>query len=246
VKNSILAFIDSEPGGTIITGVALLVVCIPFILVDVFKFRISFIRRFFAILTVYLLIVLLANTLTYQIFLLFASFSKKNNWIILFIQLALFCASMLFVCLFFILCRRRQSLLFPRIFYFDRNVVVVTFLTVLPTALFLLLRTTLLGANYTNTGFQVFYRSIVVVPFVEEILFRYYLPRLYRSEDCRIADYILFSIVFQLLHLDAMNIMPFFISLYLYWVVRKSNSLFPAILIHSCFNFVYYFFPYTH
>lgn len=79
--------------------------------------------------------------------------------------------------------------------------------------------------------------TIVVVPLIEEFLFRFLLPKLACDGDCAIRDYILFSVVFSLIHMDLHNLFSFLFSLYMYYVIYKTRNLGVTMCMHMFWNF---------
>jgi len=109
----------------------------------------------------------------------------------------------------------------------------------IPLVAVVLARIFLLEYRFSVRGIKTAWSAVLVFPVFEEFAFRFLLPRLARDDDCVFRDYILFSGVFWLLHVGATSLGPFFISLYLYVVLRKTGNLAVTILFHAFWNFCF-------
>lgn len=91
--------------------------------------------------------------------------------------------------------------------------------------------------HFSMPAWEDFLGTIIVVPLIEELLFRFLLPKLARADDCSIRDYILFSVVFSLIHMDLHNLFSFLFSLYMYYVIYKTRNLGITMCMHMFWNF---------
>jgi len=130
------------------------------------------------------------------------------------------------------------------IFQLNAKVITQAILFFIPVAVFALIEIYLVGGRYSPPSFAMIWKTVLVAPFVEEFCFRFMLPKLACNEDCTPGDYLLFSVFFLLLHGLGLNLFPFFFSLYLYLVIRKTKNLAITIIFHSFWNFCILAFPY--
>lgn len=93
------------------------------------------------------------------------------------------------------------------------------------------------GKHFSMPAWEDIVGTIVVVPLIEEFLFRFLLPKLARDGDCAIRDYILFSVVFFLIHMDLHNLFSFLFSLYMYYVIYKTRNFGVTMCMHMFWNF---------
>lgn len=98
-----------------------------------------------------------------------------------------------------------------------------------------------IGFSTTPQGAElilVFIALVIVPPFVEELVFRGFLLRAYDKLGAVIAS-LLVSLCFALLHSPAVvSIDVFVLSMFLCYLRLKTNSLWPAILLHASKNLV--------
>ena len=130
----------------------------------------------------------------------------------------------------------------PRLELLD---VVHTLASLAPIGAVAVARILLLGVSFSPPVFEVVWSSAIIIPLVEEYSFRYLLPRLARERDCGIGDYVFFSLLFFLLHVQASNFGPFFFSFYAYVIVKMTGKFQIAAICHAAWNLSLLSFPYV-
>lgn len=112
------------------------------------------------------------------------------------------------------------------------------FLFLIPSLLFLIL--SLLVPTQGKTSYSLYgvISTVLFAPIIEEYAFRVLLPLKAKEEKFQLRDYVIASVFFQLLHLKATFITPFIISMYLYYVYKKTRSFWLIVFIHAFDNFV--------
>lgn len=108
---------------------------------------------------------------------------------------------------------------------------------VAPVVAFNFMRVLALQLSYSHLDLIVVVR-VACFAIIEEYAFRYMLPKLSKSNDCQSMDYVVFSIAFQCMHLEANTLLPLFFSLYSYFVIRKTGRLRNTVLAHAVHNYL--------
>ncbi len=91
----------------------------------------------------------------------------------------------------------------------------------------------------------VFFNTVIIVPIIEEMLFRGIILQTFNQYMNKYMSAILLSVAFALVHYD-INQIPILIlaSLIYVWLTYKYNSIVPAIIAHivnNCITFIYYY-----
>lgn len=78
----------------------------------------------------------------------------------------------------------------------------------------------------------------VISPIYEEILYRGFLYRWFRSKYGVRTGMIISSFIFMIVHIPTYNVMPvtFISGLLFAWTYERTKSVFPSMIIHSAFN----------
>jgi membrane protease YdiL (CAAX protease family) len=76
----------------------------------------------------------------------------------------------------------------------------------------------------------------LIVPVIEEIAFRLLMPILARDDESQLADYVIFSIVFQIAHFKAASFFLFPFSLYSYFIQSTTKKVINPVIGHSLHN----------
>jgi len=240
-----IVMIDSDLFGTSILTLALILLGAIVTLFNPYKQKRRWVRYCASILNTISLILLLSNAL---VFIPSAIFSAKDLGCLEAVG-----AILVPICFFFAY-RQVRSLTagivsfrhqIRSVFQFNIKVIARAVLFFIPVAVAAVIEIRLAGSRYSPPSFTMIWKTVLVAPFIEEFCFRFMLPGLACNEDCMPGDYLLFSIFFLLLHGPSLNLFPFFFSLYLYFVIRKTGNLAVTILFHSFWNFCILAFPYV-
>lgn len=238
-------FIDSDVGGSIIASIVLLTIAFVFFFIKPLKIRNNFLRYIMSILFTVATTLLLSDLLlTQSIGIVKAIIHREPTAAILYMIIAFFS---------FVLVRlsvKRYKALFSSSKYnyvnseMSPRAKFLAWLYFIPVLLFIIIRVYILDLSFETPGVIIIVSSIIVIPVIEELMFRVLLPKLIRSEKTKYYDVVILSIVFQIVHFDAANLMPFIISIYLYFIILRTGKIYIIILIHAILNFSFYFYPY--
>lgn len=96
------------------------------------------------------------------------------------------------------------------------------------------LQTRLSSINF----FIAFVSAAVISPIYEEIFYRGFLYRWFRSKYGLFTGMFVSSFIFMIVHIPTFNTLPytFLAGLIFAWTYEKTNSVYPAIFIHALFN----------
>jgi len=83
-----------------------------------------------------------------------------------------------------------------------------------------------------------FISAAIVSPIYEEIFYRGFLYRFFRSKFGLLAGMLISSFIFMIVHIPTFNSLPYtFLSgLIFAWTYEKTQSIYPAMIIHGIFN----------
>lgn len=96
------------------------------------------------------------------------------------------------------------------------------------------LQTRLSGINFLIA----FVSATIISPIYEEIFYRGFLYRWFRTKYGILSGMLISSIIFMIVHIPTYNTLPYtFLSgLIFSWTYEKTNSIYPAMIIHGAFN----------
>ncbi|MCE7792952.1 CPBP family intramembrane metalloprotease [Salipaludibacillus sp. CUR1] len=100
-------------------------------------------------------------------------------------------------------------------------------------------KTEALHANMTWISFLfAFVSAAIISPVYEEIFYRGFLYKWFRSKWGGAAGIVSSSTIFTLVHIPTYNTLPvnFISGIIFAWTYEKTNSVFPAMIIHGIFN----------
>ncbi len=246
MKDIISTFIDSERGGHFIAILFFLILGLCLKIFNPIRLKRATVRYIYSILYVTVVTLLVAEAISIQPVFLLKTSDKGLLW--LFHIVLVIMALLLAINLIFTLFRASPDLRGKVVEFLrpEKKDIFNLLLFGIPPGIFTAVRILFLEERFTPVEFDVVWESIIIVPIIEEFAFRFLLPEIARDDKCRPGDYVVFSIVFFLLHIEATNLMPFFLSLYFYFVVNKTGKITHAIILHAVWNFFFYFFPYVH
>ncbi|MCK4667120.1 CPBP family intramembrane metalloprotease [Candidatus Dependentiae bacterium] len=90
---------------------------------------------------------------------------------------------------------------------------------------------------YLSSGFLLYFIIGVIAPLTEEYLFRGLVINGFRENYSKTTTIIVSALIFSLMHLNPYQLFAAFTTgVLLAWIVLKTNSLVPCIIIHSFFN----------
>jgi len=241
-KEALLVMIDSDLFGISILAIVLILFSTIVSLFKPLKQKRTTIRYIAAILNVIALVLLLSTALVLLPEALGREKQKSILWVfgLLLIPTSLLLAYRQVRSLLGSISILKSKLL--EAFHFNKMVMMQAALFFIPLAAVALARIFLLEYRFSARGLGAVWSAVFIAPVFEEFAFRFLLPRLARDDDCVFRDYILFSGIFWLLHVDVTSLGPFFISLYLYFVLRKTGNLTVTILFHAFWNFCFFAF----
>ena len=83
-----------------------------------------------------------------------------------------------------------------------------------------------------------FISAAIVSPIYEEIFYRGFLYRFFRSKYGLLAGMVISAFIFMIVHIPTFNSLPYtFLSgLIFAWTYEKTQSIYPAMIIHGIFN----------
>jgi len=246
VKDVISTFIDSERGGHFIAIVFFLLLGLCLKIFNPIRLKHATVRYIYSILYVTVVTLLVTEVFSIQPTFLLKTSDKDLLWLFHIVLVIL--SLVLVLNLIFPLFRASPDLRGKAMELFrpEKKDILNLLLSGIPLGIFIAVRVLFLEEHFTPVGFDAVWESIIIVPIIEEFAFRFLLPEIARDGKCRLGDYVVFSIVFFLLHIEATNLMPFFLSLYFYFVVKRTGKIMHVIILHSVWNFFFYFFPYVH
>jgi membrane protease YdiL (CAAX protease family) len=80
---------------------------------------------------------------------------------------------------------------------------------------------------------------VVLVPIVEELFFRYFFYRFWKSRISTWRATLLTAFIFALLHFNLMALVPLWIvGIFLTFLYERYGNLIPCILVHGLFNYI--------
>lgn len=233
----ILAVLDTELGKTVFVTIVLIIFNTIVTFFNPLSQKKPVLRYLAAIANVISLVVLLTNAL---VLLPVAIIHEKSISVLVLFGGFLTLSSLFLVYRLFRLWNTRQPLLLTHLresFQVDTRMVLHTILLFIPIVIVAIGVILIREKRFLMPTWDIFLGSVIVVPLVEEFLFRFLLPKLARDNDCLIRDYILFSVIFFLIHVDLSNLFAFIFSLYMYYVIYKTRNLGVTIFMHIVWNF---------
>jgi len=106
----------------------------------------------------------------------------------------------------------------------------------IPIVIFIYAKIVVLDLSYVTPNLKMVYSTAIIAPVVEESMFRVLLPRLASGMHGKMMPYIIFALVFQLMHLDVASILPFFLALYFHLTIHITGKKSVVILMHILIN----------
>jgi len=245
-KQLLHEFIDSDAGGNIITSIVLFIISLILFFPNPLKIHNKLIRYFVSIFFAVVTTLLITDLLLSQSVVIFNNIMQCNFMVAMSSMLIAFFSSVL-VCLSVrrykvLFCSINSSYLNNKTRLYTRFLELIYFIPVL---LIIYFRVYLFDLSFATPAVRIIISSIIVIPVIEELMFRVLLPKLIRSEEIKYYDVLILSMIFQIVHFDANNLMPFILSLYLYLIILRTGKMYIVVLIHALLNFSFYFFPYS-
>ncbi len=245
-KQLLHEFIDSDAGGGIITSIVLFMMALIFIFPKPLKINNKLIRYFVSILYTVVTTLLITDLLLSQSVVTF-NYIMQRNFAVAILSMLIAFFSFVLVCLSYrrykeLFCFNSTSYLNIKTRSYTKFLELMYFIPVL---LFIYFRAYLFELSFETPAVRIIISSIIVIPVIEELMFRVLLPKLISSEKIKYYDVLILSIIFQIVHFDANNLMPFILSLYLYLIITRTGKIYIVVLIHALLNFSFYFFPYS-
>jgi membrane protease YdiL (CAAX protease family) len=81
--------------------------------------------------------------------------------------------------------------------------------------------------------------TVIIVPFVEELLFRYFFYRFWKSRMSTCGAMLLTASIFALLHFNLAALVPLWVmGIFLTLLYERYGNLIPCIMVHGLFNYI--------